>query len=268
MKCFLLTALLILGALPIAFSTVPAAACSSGSGGETTATTSGNSFVIGGSTAVSENCTTSVGDHTTPGEWHSEPMCELGGSATCESFATCSDGSVEQYVYFVADDGQVSNGQTVCPSDDVTPVVTAEAVLNALRRVALPPSDLIVQPPNGRTLVNFDTNFYTEAAPLDRTIRLLGQRVDLRIWPSSYEWHFGDGEAIATESAGAPYPDLEITHSYTTKGQVGPAVDTTYAAEFRVNAGPWRPVPGTVTIPGDTVALEVVEATPTLVGYR
>ncbi|SDN22902.1 hypothetical protein SAMN05192576_1794 [Nocardioides szechwanensis] len=146
-------------------------------------------------------------------------------------------------------------------------LLTSGLVAAAFRDLPLPPSELIVQPPNGRTLVNFDTNFYTETAPLDRTIRLFGQQVDLRIWPSSYEWHFGDGASTATESAGSPYPDLEITHNYTAKGQVGPAVDTTYSAEFRVNGGAWRPVPGTVTIPGDAVALEVVEATPVLVGY-
>ncbi|MDO9496219.1 MAG: hypothetical protein Q7J48_11010, partial [Nocardioides sp.] len=101
----------------------------------------------------------------------------------------------------------------------------------------------------------------------NRTIRLFGQRVDLRIRPSSFEWHFGDGASLATESAGSPYPHLEITHNYATKGQVGPSVDTTYEAEFRVNDGPWGPVPGTVTIAGDSVALDVVEATPTLVGY-
>lgn len=47
---------------------------------------------------------------------------------------------------------------------------------------------------------------------------------------------------------------------------MAPSVDTTYAAEFRVGSGAWQPVPGTVTIPGAQVALEVVEATPTLVG--
>ncbi len=146
--------------------------------------------------------------------------------------------------------------------------MTAGSVAAAFRELPLPPSELIVQPPNGRTLVNFDTNFYTETEPFDRTIRLFGQRVDLRIWPARYEWDFGDGAAMATASAGSPYPDLEITHSYTDKGTVGPAVDTTYSADFRVNGGPWRPVPGTVTIPGASVVLEVVEATPTLVGYH
>jgi hypothetical protein len=174
------------------------------------------------------------------------------------------------YVWFETIDGIDLPGSNFCATDlaGEPAQVTASMVLSALRRVPLPPSELIVQPPNGRTLVNFDTNFYTETAPLDRTIRLFGQQVDLRIWPSSYEWHFGDGATTATESAGAPFPDLEITHNYTAKGQVGPAVDTTYSAEFRVNGGAWRPVPGTVTIPGDAVALEVVEATPVLVGYR
>jgi hypothetical protein len=45
-------------------------------------------------------------------------------------------------------------------------------------------------------------------------------------------------------------------------------VDTTYAAQFRVNGGAWRDVNGTVTIPGAPVQLEVRTATPVLVGYR
>jgi hypothetical protein len=79
---------------------------------------------------------------------------------------------------------------------------------------------------------------------------------------------FGDGESLASASAGAPYPDLEITHAYRTKGGVNPRVDTTYAAEFRVNGGPWRDVNGTVTIPGAPVPLRVVTAKPVLVGYH
>ena len=44
-------------------------------------------------------------------------------------------------------------------------------------------------------------------------------------------------------------------------------MDTTYTATYRVNGGPWRDVPGSVTIPGAPVELEVLTATPTLVGY-
>ncbi len=44
-------------------------------------------------------------------------------------------------------------------------------------------------------------------------------------------------------------------------------MDTTYTATFRVNGGPWRDVPGSVTVAGAPVDLQVLTATPTLVGY-
>ncbi len=139
---------------------------------------------------------------------------------------------------------------------------------DAFRELPLPPSQLVVQPPNGRTLVNFATNFYTETEPFTRTIRLLGQQVDLRIRPSAFGWRFGDGERVTTSEPGSPYPRLKITHRYQDRGAVRPSVDTTYSADWRVGGGPWQPVSGTVTIPGAPVALDVVEASPTLVGYR
>ena len=140
--------------------------------------------------------------------------------------------------------------------------------LSAFRELPLPASDLQVQPPNGQTLVNFDTNFYTRQGQFTRTVRLLGQRVDLKIWPSQFQWVFGDGASLASESAGSPYPDLLITHDYRSKGPVSPRVDTTYSAQFRVNGGAWRDVDGTVTIPGEPVDLQVRTATPALVGYH
>ena len=147
-------------------------------------------------------------------------------------------------------------------------VITAGLVARAFSDLQLPPSELVVQPPDGRTLVNFATNFSTETESFTRTITLLGQRVDLRITPASYGWRFGDGGSATTTTPGAAYPDLQVTHDYLVAGAVSPAVDTTYTADFRVNVGAWAPVPGTVTIPGASVPLEVVEATPTLVGYR
>ena len=152
------------------------------------------------------------------------------------------------------------------PPNDPPPV-TPGYVAAALARMPLPASTVEVQPPHGRTLVNFDTNFYTLTSPLDRTFRLLGQRVDLHIVPSQFGWRFGDGALAATDEPGSPYPELDVTHRYLRKGRVAPSVDTTYIATFRVNGGPWRDVPGSVTIPGAPVQLEVLTATPTLVGY-
>jgi hypothetical protein len=140
-------------------------------------------------------------------------------------------------------------------------------VAAALARIPLPAAALEVQPANGRTLVNFDTNFYTELQPLDRTITLLGQQVELHIVPSQFGWRFGDGGSATTDRPGAPYPHLDVTHSYLKKGRVAPSVDTTYTATYRVNGGAWQDVPGSVTIAGAPVDLEVLTATPTLVGY-
>jgi hypothetical protein len=163
-------------------------------------------------------------------------------------------------------------GLNVDPSDFCAalpelPVVTPGSASAALRRLPLPPSTLRVQPPNGRTLVNFATNFYTDREEFTRTVRLLGQQVELRITPARFTWRFDDRESATTTTPGTPYPDLEVTHDYLVKGEVHPRVDTTYTADFRVNGGAWRPVPGSVTIEGDPVALEVVEASPILVGY-
>ncbi|MDQ4052135.1 MAG: hypothetical protein M3237_05465, partial [Actinomycetota bacterium] len=135
-----------------------------------------------------------------------------------------------------------------------------------LRRIPLPPSKLVVQPPNGRTLVNFETNFYTESEPFTRSVTLLDQRVQLEITPASFGWRFGDGESRSTSSPGSAYPDLEVTHRYLRKGRVAASVDTTYTASYRVNGGPSQPVPGSVTIPGAPVSLQVVTASPQLVG--
>ncbi|GAA4690076.1 hypothetical protein GCM10023349_00530 [Nocardioides conyzicola] len=152
------------------------------------------------------------------------------------------------------------------PEGGAAPTVTPGSIARAFRRIPLPEAKLVIQPPNGRTLVNFETNFYTEQGEFTRAVTLLGQRVELRIWPASFGWRYGDGESERTTSPGAAYPDLEVTHTYLRKGRVSPSVDTTYAAEFRVGGGPWRDVAGTVTIPGTPQQLRVVEARPVLVG--
>ena len=156
----------------------------------------------------------------------------------------------------------------VLTADSETPILTRQMVGAAFQRLPLPAADLVIQPPNGRTLVNFDTNFYTEQGEFNRTVTLLGQQVELRIWPERFVWRFGDGQVRETSSPGSPYPNLEITHSYRRKGKVEPSVDTTYAAQFRVAEGPWQDVDGTVTIVGSPQQLRVVTARPVLVGGR
>jgi hypothetical protein len=198
-----------------------------------------------------------------------DAQCAVGGDQTCAEPALCDNGDPMLFTTYVTASGQVINGGNNCPQDATAaamPTVTPGLVLTALRRIDLPASELQVQPPNGRTLVNFDTNFYTENGEFTRTVTLLGQRVELRIWPARYGWRFGDGQKRWTTTPGDVYPHLEVTHRYLRKGRVSPSVDTTYAAQFRVNGGPWRDVNGTVTIPGAPQPLRVVTARPVLVG--
>lgn len=193
------------------------------------------------------------------------------GDQTCAEPLRCDDGTVMVITTLVYESGRETDAGSSCPSDAVVgapePELTPGMVAAAFRRIPLPESELSVQPPNGRTLVNFDTNFFTEdTGEFTRTVTLLGRRVELRIWPSQFGWRFGDGETTRTTSPGSAYPELEITHRYLEKGRVSPSVDTTYAAQFRVGGGPWRDVQGTVTIPGTPEGLRVVTARPVLVG--
>ncbi|TIC85926.1 hypothetical protein E8D34_12560 [Nocardioides sp. GY 10113] len=168
--------------------------------------------------------------------------------------------------------GETISDGTYCPTDttveDAPAELTPGLVLEAFRRLPLPEARLIIEPPDGRTLVNLPTNFYSPDQTLDRTVTLLGRRVDLRIRVATYHWDFGDGTTRETTSPGAPYPALTLTHTYLRAARYRPRLDATYAADYRVDDGPWQPVDGTVTIAGTPTALRALEATPTLVDYR
>jgi hypothetical protein len=115
-------------------------------------------------------------------------------------------------------------------------------------------AELVIQPPDGRTLVNLKTNFYTTTTgPTSQTIPLLGQKVEIEATPAEYTWHFGDGETRSGSDPGAAYPDLRITHVYLEAGvTVSPSVDVTYQGQYRVNGGNWIAIPQTPHGPRDT----------------
>ena len=146
-------------------------------------------------------------------------------------------------------------------------VITPAMVRREMERLSWPAADLQIQPPDGQTLINFDTNFFTDnTSSTTQTVTLLGQRVTIEASPVEYTWHFGDGTADSTTTPGAAYPDLEVTHDYADPGRVSPSVDTTYQGRYRINNGPWEAIPGTLTVPGESVDLLVRSASPHLVG--
>jgi hypothetical protein len=160
---------------------------------------------------------------------------------------------------------------TVCLDIDTAEefdVITPSKVLEEMQALEWPSAELVIQPPDGRTLVNLPTNFLTTTTqPTSQTITLLGQSVEIEASPVSYAWHFGDGASQEGADPGAAYPDLRITHTYVEADvTVTPSVDVTYQGRYRVEDGPWQDIPETLTVDGTPVSLQVLSATPHLVG--
>ena len=210
-------------------------------------------------------------DHT----YSIRPACEIGGLALCYQPGTCNidghDGNLFN-VYQDADPDPL-DWQACLTNREAKHLggLTPGAVAHAFQRLAWPASPLVVQPPQGETLVNFDTNFYTNnTAPTTQMVTLIGQPVTIEATPTQYTWHFAsgstDGDRITTDP-GAAYPDLRVTYRYLHVGGVRPSVDTTYSGRYRVGNGGWRQIPNTLTVAGAPVDLQVVSATPHLVGY-
>ncbi len=203
------------------------------------------------------------------------PACEVGGLALCAEPGSCTIAGHDGWLFNVYEDASPTplDWQACLTKQEARHLggLTPAQVQHAFERLSWPASPLVVQPPKGRTLVNFDTNFYTtNTHPTTQTVTLIGQRVTIEATPTQYTWHFGSGTSDAdrsTSDPGAAFPDLRVTYRYQHVGAVHPSLDTTYTGRYRVGNGPWRDIPATLTVPGAPVDLQVVSATPHLVGY-
>jgi hypothetical protein len=192
------------------------------------------------------------------------------GAAVCPANA-CAPGETQYRLWKVAPPparplGLVCSGGAPPPIAAAVPQVTDAMVLAAFRRVPLPSLRSHSQPAD-KTLINFDTIFFTEAEPLTRQVTLLGQNVRLEITPSRFEWVHGDGTTDTTATPGAPYPAKDIVHRYADAHRtVAHRVVVTWSAEWSLNGGPLQPVNGTVTTTGPATPLRIAEASPALSG--
>ena len=126
------------------------------------------------------------------------------------------------------------------------------------------PLKLHVQP-DGRTLVNIDTIFYTEPTTMRRTVALLGHSVRLQCTPVRYTWIHGDGTTANTGEPGRPYPAKDVTHRYQRPGSdLRARVDTTYSVRYSVDGGRWADLAEPLTAPGPSTTIDVDEAVPVL----
>jgi len=159
-------------------------------------------------------------------------------------------------------------GDPVADQSCVTPADLADEAARALATLAITPPPIVVQPPNGWTLVNVPTITYTEPGEQVLDTTLLGIPVQIRATPESYTWDYGDGSGpVTTTDPGAAYPAHTVAHTYEQPAdQVTIALTTTWTGQFRITGTPtWTDVAGTATTTSSTDPLRVYEARSRLV---
>ncbi|HEX6235379.1 MAG TPA: hypothetical protein VFZ63_19780 [Jiangellaceae bacterium] len=140
-----------------------------------------------------------------------------------------------------------------------------QLVIREWETIQIPAATIGINPPEGRTLVNFETIFFTDPGEQSFPMTLLGRSIVIYAIPIEYTWHHGDGTSQTTQSPGAPYPSKDVTHQFDTIGTVNPRVDIRYRAEFTVDGGARQPIPGIASVTGTSEELTILEARTRLV---
>lgn len=156
----------------------------------------------------------------------------------------------------------VDDGSCVGAAD-----LTAEAEA-AFRQLTIAPSPVVVQPPDGWTVVNVPTITYTEPEEQVLDTTLLGIPVQIRATPRSFTWDYGDGSGpVTTTDPGAAYPHHTVAHTYAQPAdRVTITLTTTWSGQFRITGTPsWTDVTGTATTTSAADPLQVYEARSRLV---
>ena len=159
-------------------------------------------------------------------------------------------------------------GDPVADQSCITPADLADEANRAFATLALSPSPIVVQPPDGWTLVNVATITYTEPAEQILDTALLGIPVQIRATPETYTWDYGDGsEPVRTTDPGAAYPHHTVGHTYEQPSdRVDITLTTTWTGQFRITGTPtWTDVTGTATTTSTADPLQVYEARSRLV---
>ena len=151
-------------------------------------------------------------------------------------------------------------------SGEPAEVLTEAMILEQFHRTEFALPEMVVQPPDGRTLVNLPVFFQLswpeagfEPGEVDTTT-IVGHQVRIRPTLVGVTYVTGDGASIGpTTSLGGPYPDGDITHTYTSAATgLGPFIQVEYGGDVSVDGGEWLPIPGSATVEGPASPLDVL----------
>lgn len=149
------------------------------------------------------------------------------------------------------------------PAEELTDAM----ILEQFHRTDFALPQMVIQPPNGQTLVNLPVYFELswpqagfEPGEVDTTT-IVGHQVRIRPTLTGVTYITGDGASIGpTTSLGGPYPTGDITHGYTRSADLTPYISVEYGGEVSVDGGEWRPIPSSATVDGPAVPLQVLQS--------
>lgn len=149
------------------------------------------------------------------------------------------------------------------PAEELTDAM----ILEQFHQTAFALPEMVIQPPDGRTLVNLPVYFELswpeagfEPGEVDTTT-IVGHQVRIRPTLVGVTYVTGDGASIGpTTSLGGPYPTGDITHDYSRVADVTPFISVEYGGEVSVDGGTWRVIPGSATVEGPASPLQVLSS--------
>lgn len=159
-----------------------------------------------------------------------------------------------------------SSSVCIGPSDPrLSPTLAIQGfVTTEFKRLMILKGDVHAQP-DGNTLVNYDTGFYsTTRNVVLPEFPLLGMTIRVTGHPQSYDWDFGDGTVLRDAGPGAK-DGLDVAHTYRRTGGVTVSLTVTWTGTFTVDGGPPRDVFGTAQTTSLPSPLRVKQARAELV---
>lgn len=143
--------------------------------------------------------------------------------------------------------------------------LTEAMILEQFHRTEFALPQIVVQPPDGQTLVNLPVYFQLswpeagfEPDEVDTTT-IVGHEVRIRPTLVGVTYLTGDGSSIGpTTSLGGPYPTGDITHEYLAAANVSPSITVEFGGEVSVDGDEWSTIPGSASVEGPGSPLEVL----------
>lgn len=118
--------------------------------------------------------------------------------------------------------------------------------LNDHIRQLLPAANFFLQPQSG-ILIREPVIFWTDSPRIfKKSLLLLDVKIDLDL-SAKYLWSWGDGSTLETDLIGAPFPSLEITHTYLNSGVKSVGLTINWSGRYRLDGGVWLQIPGVIT---------------------